>query len=103
MFAAMDYGTAGPYIIDEHEPVVILNGFNNSDVPYTTDTLKALVASGKVKYFLVTTGGMGGGGRGGNSEITNWITENGTAVPTAEWQGTVTGSNGGTLYEVTVQ
>ncbi|MEC0170122.1 glycosyltransferase family 39 protein [Paenibacillus graminis] len=103
LFAAMDYGTAGPYIIDEHESVVILNGFNNSDVPYTTDTLKALVASGKVKYFLVTTGGMGGGGRGGNSEITNWITENGTAVPTAEWQGTVTGSNGGTLYEVTVQ
>ncbi|MNO24888.1 Undecaprenyl phosphate-alpha-4-amino-4-deoxy-L-arabinose arabinosyl transferase [compost metagenome] len=103
LFAAMDYGTAGPYIIDEHEPVVILNGFNNSDVPYTTDTLKALVASGKVKYFLVTTGGMGGGGRGGNSEITNWITENGTAVPAADWQGTVTGSNGGTLYEVTVQ
>ncbi|KWX76476.1 ArnT family glycosyltransferase [Paenibacillus jilunlii] len=104
LFAAMDYGTAGPYIIDENESVVILNGFNNSDVPYTTDTLKALVASGKVKYFLVTTGGMGGGGgRGGNSEITNWITENGTAVPTEEWQGTVTGSNGGTLYEVTVQ
>ncbi|MNY79522.1 hypothetical protein D3C86_2201870 [compost metagenome] len=62
------------------------------------------MASGKVKYFLVTTGGMGGGGgRGGNSEITNWITENGTAVPAEEWQGTVTGGNGGTLYEVTVQ
>ncbi|CQR52205.1 glycosyltransferase family 39 protein [Paenibacillus riograndensis] len=104
LFAAMDYGTAGPYIIDNNEPVVILNGFNNSDVPYTTETLKALVASGKVKYFLVTTGGMGGGGgRGGNSEITNWITENGTAVPAEEWQGTVTGGNEGTLYEVTVQ
>ncbi|MGN7764609.1 glycosyltransferase family 39 protein [Paenibacillus sp. 22594] len=102
LFAAMDYGTAGPYIIDKNESVVILNGFNNSDVPYTTDTLKALVASGKVKYFLVTTGGMGGG-RGGSSEITNWITENGTVVPTAEWQGTETGTNGGTLYEVSVQ
>ncbi|QQZ63123.1 glycosyltransferase family 39 protein [Paenibacillus sonchi] len=104
LFAAMDYGTAGPYIIDNNESVVILNGFNNSDVPYTTETLKALVASGKVKYFLVTTGGMGGGGgRGGNSEITNWITENGTAVPAEEWQSTVTGGNEGTLYEVTVQ
>ncbi|MHA6534495.1 glycosyltransferase family 39 protein [Paenibacillus sp. BAC0078] len=103
LFAAMDYGTAGPYIIDKGESVVILNGFNGSDVPYTTDTLKALVASGKVKYFLVTTGGMGGGGRGGNSEITSWITENGTVVPTADWQGTETGINGGTLYEVTVK
>lgn len=61
LFAAMDYGTAGPYIIDEGEQVVILNGFNASDTPYTPDTLKALVASGQVKYFLVTNGGMGGG------------------------------------------
>ncbi|MDF9843347.1 MULTISPECIES: glycosyltransferase family 39 protein [unclassified Paenibacillus] len=102
LFAAMDYGTAGPYIIDEGEKVVILNGFNNSDVPYTTDTLQALVESGKVKYFLVTSGGMGGG-RGGNSGITSWITENGTEVPSADWQGTVTGGaggTGGTLYEV---
>ncbi|CAH1214427.1 hypothetical protein PAECIP111892_04023 [Paenibacillus auburnensis] len=103
LFAAMDYGTAGPYIIDEGEQVVILNGFNNSDVPYTTDTLKALVESGKVKYFLVTSGGMGGGRGGGNSEITSWITENGTAVPTADWQGTETGVNGGTLYEITLK
>ncbi|QUL55541.1 glycosyltransferase family 39 protein [Paenibacillus tritici] len=101
LFAAMDYGTAGPYIIDEGEQVVILNGFNASDTPYTTDTLKTLVASGQVKYFLVTSGGMGGG-RGGNSEITAWITANGTEVPAADWQGTQTGSNGGTLYEVTL-
>ncbi|KUP24770.1 4-amino-4-deoxy-L-arabinose transferase [Paenibacillus sp. DMB5] len=100
LFAAMDYGTAGPYIIDEGEKVVILNGFNNSDVPYTTETLRALVESGKVKYFLVTSGGMGGGRGGGNSEITSWITENGTEVPSADWQGTVTGGAGGTLYEI---
>ncbi|MNI68875.1 hypothetical protein D3C73_1245940 [compost metagenome] len=96
----MDYSTAGPYIIDEGEQVVILNGFNASDVPYTTETLKALVESGKVKYFLITSGGMGGGRGGGNSEITNWITENGTEVPSADWQGVETGSNGGTLYEI---
>ncbi|WP_342564115.1 glycosyltransferase family 39 protein [Paenibacillus sp. FSL R7-0345] len=100
LFAAMDYGTAGPYIIDKGEKVVILNGFNNSDVPYTTETLQALVDSGKVKYFLVTSGGMGGGRGGGNSEITSWITENGTEVPTADWQGMVTGGAGGTLYEI---
>lgn len=99
LFAAMDYGTAGPYIIDEGEKVVILNGFNSSDEPYTAESLQAFVASGKVKYFLVTSGGMGGG-RGGNSEITSWITEYGTEVPSADWQGTATGGAGGTLYEV---
>jgi hypothetical protein len=81
--------------------VVILNGFNASDVPYTTDTLKALVESGQVKYFLVSSGGMGGGRGGGSSEITSWITENGTEIPSADWQGT-SGGAGGTLYEVTL-
>lgn len=99
LFAAMDYSTAGPYIIDEGAAVVILNGFNASDTVYTTDTLKALVESGKVKYFLVSSGGMGGG-RGGNSELTTWITENGTEVPAADWQGT--GASSGTLYEITL-
>ncbi len=99
LFAAMDYSTAGPYIIDEGAAVVILNGFNASDTVYTTDTLKALVESGKVKYFLVSSGGMGGG-RGGNSELTTWITENGTEVPATDWQGS--GASSGTLYEITL-
>ncbi|MEK3796267.1 glycosyltransferase family 39 protein [Paenibacillus sp. FSL R7-0204] len=101
LFAAMDYGTAGPYIIDEGEQVVILNGFNASDTPYTPDSLKELVESGQVKYFLVSGGGMGGM-RGGSSEITEWITKNGTEVPAAEWQGTQNSGNAGTLYEITL-
>ncbi|OBZ10447.1 4-amino-4-deoxy-L-arabinose transferase [Bacillus sp. FJAT-27264] len=102
LFAAMDYGTAGPYIIDNNASVVILNGFNASDQVYTPDSLKALVESGKVKYFLISGGGMGGG-RGGNSELTTWITENGTEVPTADWQGAGATANSGTLYEVTLK
>ncbi|MFE4713728.1 glycosyltransferase family 39 protein [Paenibacillus sp. NPDC056722] len=102
LFAAMDYGTAGPYIIDNNASVVILNGFNASDQVYTPDSLKALVESGKVKYFLISGGGMGGG-RGGNSELTAWITENGTEIPAADWQGAGTTANSGTLYEVTLK
>ncbi|MBP2115041.1 ArnT family glycosyltransferase [Paenibacillus silagei] len=102
LFAAMDYGTAGPYIIDEGEQVVILNGFNASDTPYTPATLKELVESGQVKYFLVTSGGMGGMRGGGSSEITEWITANGTEVPAADWQGTQNSGNAGTLYEITL-
>lgn len=98
----MDYGTAGPYIIDEGERVVILNGFNASDTPYTPATLKELVESGQVKYFLVTSGGMGGMRGGGSSEITEWITANGTEVPAADWQGTQNSGNAGTLYEITL-
>lgn len=60
LFAVLDYGTAAPYIVDKGASVVILNGFSNSDTVYTTDTLEALVKSGKVKYFLLSSGGMGG-------------------------------------------
>lgn len=95
LFATTDYGTAGPYIIDEGERVVILNGFSGSDVVYTEETLRQLVEEGKVKYFLLSGGGMGGG-RGGSSELTDWIRANGKEVPASVWQGT----GSGTLYEV---
>lgn len=100
LFATLDYGTAAPYIVEKGASVVILNGFSNSDTVYTPDTLKAFVESGKVKYFLINSGEMGGG-RGGNSELTTWITENGTEVPAADWAGNDAG-NSGTLYKVTV-
>ncbi|CAM4302056.1 glycosyltransferase family 39 protein [Saccharibacillus endophyticus] len=87
LMAVTNYTTAAPYMIDEDESLVILNGFNASDEVYTPETLEALVRGGKVKYFLLG-GGMGGGGRDGNSEVTDWITENGTEIPSSEWQST---------------
>ncbi len=86
LMAVTNYTTAAPYMIDEGESLVILNGFNASDEVYTPETLEALVRSGKVKYFLL--GGGMGGGRDGNSEVTDWITENGTEIPSSEWQTT---------------
>ncbi|WP_040950056.1 ArnT family glycosyltransferase [Gorillibacterium massiliense] len=79
LVAVSDYSTAAPYMVDKGESVVIMNGFNSSDQVYTVDKLKALVEKGEVKYFLIG-GGMGGGGRGGNSEVTQWIQENGKAI-----------------------
>lgn len=104
LFAALNYSTAAPYIIDKGASVVILNGYSGSDPVYNADSLKALVESGAVKYFLVTSGGMGGG-RGGSSEsseLTTWITENGTEVPSTEWAGSETdsGNSNATLYEI---
>ncbi|MFS0869356.1 glycosyltransferase family 39 protein [Paenibacillus xylanilyticus] len=100
LFAATDYNQAAPYIIDENEAVITLGGFSGSDPVYTTEELEELVKSGQVKYFMV--GGMGG--RGGNSDISNWIMEHGTEIPTSEWTtGTDSGAGFGgqsTLYEV---
>lgn len=101
LFATTDYNQAAPYIIDENEAVITLGGFSGSDPVYTTEKLEQLVESGQVKYFKV--GGMGG--RGGNSEITNWIKEHGTEVPASEWTSKAKGGDSGfggqtTLYEV---
>jgi 4-amino-4-deoxy-L-arabinose transferase-like glycosyltransferase len=110
LFATFDYNTAAPYIIDAGESVVTLGGFSGSDPVYSVAELEAMVTSGKLKYFMISGGGMGGG-RGGSSELTEWITEHGTIVPSSEWQTTKTNGNastaafGGrgvsmTLYEV---
>lgn len=90
LFATTDYNQAAPYIIDEKEAVITLGGFSGSDPVYTTEELEQLVKSGQVKYFMV--GGMGG--RGGNSEITDWIKEHGTEIPTSEWK---TGTDSGSM------
>jgi len=100
LFATTDYNQAAPYIIDENEAVITLGGFSGSDPVYTTEKLEQLVKSGQVKYFMV--GGMGG--RGGSSDIGDWIKEHGTEIPASEWKtGMDSGSGFGgqtTLYEV---
>jgi 4-amino-4-deoxy-L-arabinose transferase-like glycosyltransferase len=101
LFAAMNYTTAAPYMIDARALVVILQGFKSSDPVYTVDKLQAMVAKGEVKYFMI--GGGGGGMKGdSNSELTKWITDHGTIVPSADWQSASTSSGNGnmTLYEV---
>ncbi|MBO7747626.1 4-amino-4-deoxy-L-arabinose transferase, partial [Paenibacillus sp. MWE-103] len=108
LFATYDYTTAAPYIIDEGEKVVAMGGFSGSDPVYSAEKLQKLVASGKLKYFLIS------GGRGGSSEVTSWIEQHGTEVPSSDWQSGDAASagdssqsfgfrgmnGGGTLYEV---
>jgi 4-amino-4-deoxy-L-arabinose transferase-like glycosyltransferase len=73
------------------EPVITIGGFTGSDPAPTVAQLADLVAKGEVRYVLVS--GQGGGPGGGNSEITSWVQEHGTAVTGA-------GTTGGTLYRV---
>ncbi|SEG73961.1 hypothetical protein SAMN02799616_04655 [Paenibacillus sp. UNC499MF] len=115
LFATSDYNTAAPYIIDKGEEVITLGGFSGNDPVYTTAELEEMVKSGQLKYFLISEGG---GGRGGNAELTQWLAQHGKKISSAEWQTgsgqTQTGSEaaagmgGGrmgsmVLYEVTIE
>ena len=61
------------------EPVMAMGGFSGTDPTPTLDQLKAYVASGQLRYVIV--GGNGpGGDRGGSSDVTSWITTNGSLV-----------------------
>jgi 4-amino-4-deoxy-L-arabinose transferase-like glycosyltransferase len=75
-------------------PVMAMGGWSGSDNAPTLAQLEADVASGKLRYVLISGAGGGGPNRG-SSEITAWVTANGTAV-------NVDGStsNGWTLYDL---
>jgi 4-amino-4-deoxy-L-arabinose transferase-like glycosyltransferase len=83
---------SAPIIIATGKAVVTMGGFSGSDPAPTLAQLKQMVSSGQLKYVLL--GGGGGMGRGGSSDITQWVQAHGTAVT-----GVTTSS--GTLYRVT--
>jgi 4-amino-4-deoxy-L-arabinose transferase-like glycosyltransferase len=85
--------TAG-IIIATGKPVVTIGGFGGRDPAPTVAQLEAMVAAGELRYVLISEQGGGGPG-GGNSDITSWVQEHGTAVTDA-------GTTGGTLYRVSV-
>lgn len=110
LFATTSSQTAAPYIIETRKAVMAMGGFSGSDPILTVDKLKKMVENGDVKYFLLS--GEGGGGRGGSSEVTQWIVQNSTAITESEWKGTASeddgsagilgmgGFGGTTLYEI---
>lgn len=67
-------------------PVMALGGFNGSDPTPTLAAFQALVAQGKVHYFLGGGGGGPGGSSGTSSQITTWV----AATFTAQTVGGVT-------------
>ncbi|AWB44500.1 4-amino-4-deoxy-L-arabinose transferase [Paenibacillus sp. CAA11] len=84
LFAATDYTTAAPYIIEKGEKVISLGGFSGNDPVLSVERLEQMVNSGELKYFLIS------GGRGGNSEVTTWIQQHGTEISSDQWKGTST-------------
>ncbi|WP_458118648.1 glycosyltransferase family 39 protein [Paenibacillus sp. Z6-24] len=85
LFAASNANSASAYIIKTGKAVMAMGGYSGSDPIMTVDRLKEMISSGQVKYFLVN--GFGGRG-GGSSEVTEWIEQHGTEVPSEDWQNT---------------
>lgn len=84
---------ASEIIIQTGQPVMTLGGFSGSDNILTLAQFKAMVAKGEIRFVLA--GGMGGNS---NSEIMNWVEQNGKVVDESTWNGT--SSSGSTSSNV---
>lgn len=87
LVAAFSSHSSASIILATDEPVMTIGGFNGQDPAPTLEQFRAYVASGALRYVVVDAGGLGGGPGGGgpgggSSEITTWVTENGTVVDT---------------------
>ncbi len=85
LVAVQDIGTAESIILETGEPVMAVGGFTGNDNILTPERLKKMVSNGEIRYFQI-------GGRGFNSEITNWVKNNGKEVDSSEWSGTASNS-----------
>jgi hypothetical protein len=75
--AAVTANGAAPLQIAAEVPVMAIGGFNGTDPAPSLIEFQELVAQGKVHYFVGSSGGGFGGGRGGmTNEISTWVQEN---------------------------
>ncbi len=78
--AAVDSAnTSAPIQLSTKQPVMAIGGFNGSDSTLTLQSFKQLVATGKVRYYVVDNSSRGGG-PGGNSDIAQWATSSGVKI-----------------------
>jgi 4-amino-4-deoxy-L-arabinose transferase-like glycosyltransferase len=99
LFAAQGWTSAAPYILATGQQVLPMGGFSGSVPEPTLARVQQLVATGKLKYFLLGGGGgFGGGGlRGGSTSSTSQID---TWVQSACHPIQVSGADSaGTLYQ----
>lgn len=103
LFAVMGASEAENYIADAGASVLPIGGFSGSNGYPTLAQFKQLVASGELKYILLS--GTGGGGRAGmggtsstaSSDIQSWVEANCKTVSSSAYGG----SSVGTLYVCT--
>ena len=100
-FAASSWPVASPYILATGQEVLPLGGYSGFIPSPTLATVKHLVSTGQLKFFLFTNLGYIVGGFVGNgtestmTAIESWVKSACTAVPSADYGGSATT---GTLY-----
>jgi 4-amino-4-deoxy-L-arabinose transferase-like glycosyltransferase len=73
------------YVLATGRPVLYIGGFKGEDQVVTGDELAQLVADGKLRYVYWGGGSGGpGGGRGGQADISTWVTTHCTPVESLE-------------------
>jgi 4-amino-4-deoxy-L-arabinose transferase-like glycosyltransferase len=83
LVAMSDAHSASSVILQTGKPVIAMGGFTGSDPAMTVAKLQQYIKDGKLHYLL-----LGGGNRGGNSEITSWVQQNCAVVKASEYGGT---------------
>ena len=107
LVAVLSSNEADAIILATNKPVMAMGGFSGSDPILMTSELAALVKSGQVKYFLLSSFGGGGSGGGSQSALVTWIEQHSTVVPSSQWQSSSTSNSSGgfgggeQLYEYT--
>lgn len=79
--AVVRASSAAQMMMETDKAVMAMGGFGGSDPALTPEKLEEMTRNGEIKYFLIS-----GDGRGGNSEVTEWIQEHCVEVPQEEWQ-----------------
>ncbi|MEU8650309.1 glycosyltransferase family 39 protein [Streptomyces sp. NPDC048737] len=97
LLAVSSSQSAAQLILSSGEPVISMWGWSGSDNAMTLARLKELVKNGELHYIQLG-GGMGGGGMGGgstaNSEVTDWVQKNGTAVKESDYSSAAASGSG---------
>ncbi len=90
--------TAAPIIIQTGEPVMAMGGFSGGDPAPTAADLKAMIASGEIRFFL--TGGPAGPGGAGNQGTNSYVASSCARVDPAIYGATNTPNtpNGGRAF-----
>ena len=89
LVAVQSAGQAESIIITSGEPVMTLGGFIGSDPIISEAQLRAKIAAGQIRYFLVSAGGFGRGGFGGPGAVPSssaFVSTECAEVPAATWK-----------------
>ena len=89
MVAVQSAAQAESIIISSGEPVMTMGGFIGSDPILAEDQLRAKIAAGQVRYFLVSAAGFGRGGFGPGGfggAASSFVSSECPEVPSSAWQ-----------------